>query len=165
MKVVFILTCALLSGFAAYYGQPLASGNSDAITIIVTVMTVFAGFLVAIISILGDPAMIPKGSWTMAEARHKKLESIIIRHTTLFYLYLIAIAFLFGGVLIDKEPNAAVSAKIKSYIEYASLFFGVFSFLLTLALPKILGDIQMARSEAEIEQRRIDEGIKPTPDS
>ncbi len=108
--------------------------------------------------------MIPKGSWTVAEARRKKLESIIIRHTTLFYMYLIAIAFLFAGVLLDKEPDVIVSATIKSSIEYASLFFGVFSFLLTLALPKVLGDIQMARSDAEIEQRRLDEGIKPTDD-
>lgn len=53
MRVLFILTCVLLSGAASYFGQPLVRDNSDAITIITTVITVFAGFLVAIMAILG----------------------------------------------------------------------------------------------------------------
>ena len=47
--------------------------------------------------------MIPQGSWRTAEARHKALESVIIRHTTLFYVYLASISLLFIGVLIRKE--------------------------------------------------------------
>jgi len=159
MRAIFLFFCFLLSCFAAFYGQPLADGNSDVITIIITVMTVFAGFLVAIITILGDPAMIPEGSWRKAEVRHRRLEGIIIRQTALFYLYLIAIAFLFAGVLISKEPDKVVSKEVKAWIEYGYLFFGVFSFLLTLALPRALGQIQIGRSQAEIERRRKEEGI------
>ena len=165
MRGAFILICAVLSAVAAYFGQPLVERNGDAILMMITVMTVFAGFLVAIIAILGDPAMIPKGSWRIAETRHTRLVAIVTRHTSLFYVYLIAIGLLFAGVLADKEPDDFLSQKVKSYIEFAFMFCTVFSFLLTLALPKVLGDIQIARSEAEIEARRSAEGIKPPSDS
>lgn len=165
MRTMFILFCAVVSAVAAYFGHPLVHENSDATIVMVTVMTVFAGFLVAIITILGDPAMIPKGSWRIAESRHAALERVIIRHTSLFYVYLAAIGLLFAGVLIDKEPDAVVSPNVKLWVESLYLFFGSFSFLLTLSLPRILGKIQLARSEAEIEVRRTEEGIKPNAES
>jgi hypothetical protein len=72
----------------------------------------------------------------------------------------LAIGFLFASALISKEPDAAVSTKVKSYFDFAYLFLGTFSFLLTLALPRTLGKIQLARSEAEIEARRAAAGIQ-----
>ena len=165
MRAIFILACFFVSGVASYFGQPLVRDNSDAIIIITTVITVFAGFLVAILAILGDPAMIPKGSWRIAETGRQRLEESIIRHTWLFYIYLVAIGLMFTGVLIRKEPDSVVGPNVKFWIECGYLFFGVFSFLLTLALPRVLGKIQLARSDAEIERRRTEEGIGPTPES
>lgn len=164
MKAAFIVVSLILSGAASYYGQPLVRDNTDAITIITTVITVFAGFLVAIIAVLGDPAMIPPGSWRKAEVRHSGLEAMIIRHTWLFYVYLATIALLFAGVLIRKEPDVLISGRMKAWIEHAYLFFGVLSFLLTLSLPRALGKIQLARSVAEIETRRAADGIAPRSD-
>lgn len=161
MRGLLILFCAVISAAAAYYGQPLVRENSDATMILATVMTVFAGFLVAIIAVLGDPTMIPGQSWGVAEMRHEQLEATVTRHTSLFYVYLIAIALLFTGVLIVKEPDGLVSPNIKMWIERSYVFFGVFSFLLTLGLPRALGRIQLARSAAEIEDRRRAVGIKP----
>jgi hypothetical protein len=160
MRVVFLSFCAATSYFSAHYGAPLVRNNSDIITIIITVMTVFAGFLVAIISVLGDPAMIPKGSWRIAESRHKNLENVVIRTTAIFYLYLISIAFLFIGVLLEKSDEKVVANSVKTWIEFLYLFFSVFSFFVTLSLPRIVARIQMARSEAEIEARRVAEGIR-----
>ena len=161
MRVSFIVACALLAACAAHFGYPLVHDNSDAAIIMVTVMTVFAGFLVAILTILGDPIMIPKGSWRVAEFRHITLERIILRHTTLFYVYLLTIGLLFGGVLLRKSPVGLISENTKLWVEETYLFFAVFSFLLTLALPHVLGKIQMARSEGEIAARRAAEHIKP----
>ncbi|MDR3378703.1 MAG: hypothetical protein P4M10_08470 [Verrucomicrobiae bacterium] len=161
MKMAFVAMCLILSGIASYFGQPFVGDNSEAITIITTVITVFAGFLVAIMAILGDPALLPKGSWRAAEIGRGKVEGLIIRHTWIFYIYLISIGLLFSGVLVHKIPNAVVSGRIKIIIEYSYLFFGVFSFLLTMALPRVLGQIQLARSESEIEARRAAAGIRP----
>lgn len=161
MRGIFLVSCLVLSGVAAYFGHPLVRDNSDAITVLATVLTVFAGFLVAIIAILGDPAMIPGKSWREAQGRRPNLEAMVIRHVWLFYVYLIAIGLLFAGILIQKEPDAVVSPLIKGCLGSAYLFFGVLSFLLTLALPPTLGKIQLARNLAEIEARRNAAGIRP----
>jgi len=99
-RSISLVLCITFSAAAAFYGQPLVHGNTDAITIIITVMTVFAGFLVAIIAILGDPAMMPAGSWRAAENSHQIVHGRVATYTWLFQLYLIAIAFLFLGALL-----------------------------------------------------------------
>jgi hypothetical protein len=159
-RSIFLFVCIGTSVAAAFYGQPLAHENTDAITIIITVMTVFAGFLVAIIAILGDPAMMPAGSWRAAENSHPAIYGRVATYTWLFQLYLIAIAFLFAGALLQKAPDSAVSHVWKVWIERLYVFFGVLSFLLTTALPGALGKLQLRRAEAEIERRRQDAGIQ-----
>ena len=164
MRALFVTACFTLSVFAAYFGHPLVRDNSDAVTVMITFITVFAGFLVAIIAILGDPAAMPRGNWRIAEARRPDLDASIIRHTYLFYCYLLAIGFLFVGVLIKREPASGMPSWLRLLIESTYLFFAVFSFLLTLAPPSSLGRIQMARSEAEIEARRQTDGIRSLKD-
>ena len=152
--MLFIFSCLVCGGIAAYYGQPLAHDNSDSLLIIITVMTVFAGFLVAIITILGDPGMIPAGSWRVAELRRDNIESRLITHIWLFVWYLISIGFLFAGALLNKAPDAIVSMAWKIWIERSYLFFGVSAFLLTFGLPIALLRFQLGRIDAEIERRR-----------
>jgi hypothetical protein len=55
---------------------------------------------------------------------------------------------------MNKAPDCVVPVVWKTWIERLYLFFGVLSFLLTLALPGALGKLQLARAEAEIERRR-----------
>ena len=160
--LAFIGICAALSVPAAIYGQPLIHDNSDAVMILATVLTVFAGFLVGIMAVLGDPAMTPDGSWRIAEGRHPRVQTAVVRHTTLFYLYLLAIGLLFVGVLLSHTPRYVGNETARKYIEMAYLFVGIWSFLLTLALPTTLARIQLDRSAAEIERRRANEGIKPS---
>jgi hypothetical protein len=123
-------------------------------------MTVFAGFLVAIITILGDPGMIPSGSWRVAELRRNNIEARLITHIWLFVFYLISIGFLFAGALLNKAPEALVSMEWKIWIERLYLFFGVSSFLLTFALPIALLRFQLGRIDAEIDRRRREAGIQ-----
>jgi hypothetical protein len=135
--------------------------NADAVLIIITVMTVFAGFLVAIIAILGDPAMIPSGSWRIAEGRRDNIEARLTHHVWLFVFYLIAIGLLFTGALLNKAPDSVVSLVWKVWIERLYLFFGVSSFLFTFALPNALHKFQLSRIDTEIERRRREDGIPP----
>ena len=152
--LMFIFLCFVLGSVSAYYGQPYVHDNADALLIIITVFTVFAGFLVAIITILGDPAMMPKGSWRLIETRRTPEENRIIRHISLFVLYLVTIALLFVGSILKKVPDAVLSENWKVWIDRAYLFFGVSSFLMTFALPRSLHRMQMERLDREIEKRR-----------
>jgi hypothetical protein len=157
MRAILICACLVCSGVAAYYGQPYMHGNSDAVLVIVTVMTVFAGFLVAIITIIGDPALIPEGSWRTAENHRSSVEKRLVTHLWLFVWYLVAIGFLFVGILLDL---AAGLHELKVWIERLYMFFGTSSFLFTFALPNALWKVQMARVEAEIQRRRREHGLK-----
>jgi hypothetical protein len=157
MKKLFWLgVCAIIGAIGAYYAQPYASHNSDIVLIIVTVFSVFAGFLIAVITIIGDPIMIREGSWRVAEVGHDTMRSRLFSHIGLFILYLVTISALFIGVIIEKAcPHSAV----KVIVEWLYLFFGITSFLLTFALPASLWNMQKARYEAEIERRRSQSGI------
>lgn len=153
----FLIGCALVVAWvAAYYGQQFVMGSSDAILILVTVITVFAGFLVAIITVLGDPALLPAGSWRIVENRRASIEADLIRHTWLFVFYLFSIGFLFVGAVAKGAP---LPDPVKIWLTRAYLFFGISSFLFTFGLAASLLKYQMARYDAEEERRRREVGI------
>jgi hypothetical protein len=137
--------------------QPYVHGNADLVLIIVTVFAVFAGFLVAVITIVGDPALIPEGSWRVAELQLENIDKRLVTHVWLFMLYLITIALLFACVVLHKAiPDHDA---LKTWIERLCIFFSVFAFLLTFGLPIALIKTQRGRVRAEIERRRLRDGI------
>ncbi len=153
-KIRLAILASFLGALAAYYGQPLIHGNEQAINIIVTVFSVLAGFLVAIIAIVGDPVLLPPGTWRAAEMERGKLNKRLIRHKWLFTLYLITLAFIFSALLFkDKFPDVVV------WLERAFLFFGVFAFSLSMALPSALMKVQRERIDAVIEHRRNNDKV------
>ncbi len=160
MRVIFFVLCLALSAAAAYYGEPYIHNNPDAVLVLVTVFTVFAGFLVGVITVVGDPALLPGGSWRLAEVRRDSIEARLVNHIWLFRLYLIAIGLLFATVIVHKAPDEIVSECVKLWIGRLCLFMGVLSFLLTFGLPGSLLKLQMARIDAEIRRRRREVGIQ-----
>lgn len=163
MRAIFILGCALVGGLAAYFGQPSVHKNPDLILIIITVFTVFAGFLIAIITIIGDPIMIPHGSWRIAEVRRDAMMSRLNWHVGLLICYLLTIGLLFTGVVLEKALDEHSLWRL--WVERSYLFVGVTSFLFTFALPSALVQMQSARYDAEIERRRREAGIEPADKS
>jgi hypothetical protein len=157
IRLAIFAVCAAIACASAYYGEPLVRHNTDAILILTTVFTVFAGFLVAIIVVLGDPALVPDGSWRAAEVRRDSVEGQLIIHGWLFIAYLLAIGFLFAGVLV--RDACTVPEFVKVWIDRAYLFLGVLSFLMTFGLAKSMIAFQMARFEAEIAKRRKAAGL------
>jgi len=60
---IMLGVCLTLWGILlSYLGQPFIHGNQDAVNIIVTVFSILAGFLVAVITLVGDPKSLPSGS-------------------------------------------------------------------------------------------------------
>lgn len=156
-----ILTFALLgsiSALIAYFGQPFIHGNDKAVNIVVTVFTVFAGFLIAIITVLGDPSNMLPGDWKIAENERSRIDRRLIRHTWLFAAYLITIALIFMSSLVEKMAFPWVP-DVLVWIERTYLWTGVFAFTLSMFLPKMLLDLQRERVDHEIENRRNDAGL------
>jgi hypothetical protein len=158
-RIIFAVVCFAIGGVSSYYSQPYIHENSDALLVITTVFAVFAGFMVAIITILGDPAYIPEGNWRAPETRRDSIERKIAWHVALFILYLITISLVFVAVVVKKTPDSIVGEWIKVWIDRSYMFFGVSTFLLSFALPTMLHKTQMARIDAETERRRAAAGI------
>lgn len=157
---MFILLALIFGGAVAYYAEPYVRNNPEAIGALLTIFTVFAGFLVAIVTILGDPSLIPSGSWRSAENNRDEIEARIIRNVWLFTSYLVAIGLLFVAIVLSKIPTELVGESVRIWIARAYIFFGAFSFLLTFALPHSLLRLQRARVDAEIERRRVEANLK-----
>lgn len=152
-RAIFIIICITIGASTAILAPPV-SDNSDLVVIITTVFAVFAGFLIAIIAVIGDPSLIPEGSWRVAENRRDTIDKRLVWHTYLFMMYLFTIALLFVGIMIREVTSSGSVIDWRNLIERAYLFFGVTSFLLSFALPWSLKGIQSARVEAEIRRRR-----------
>lgn len=153
-KVVFFLFALLLSVFGAYYARPLIAKNTEAINVIVTAYSILAGFLVAIITMIGDPKSLPSGSWQAAQLGSDMVYLRLKRHRLLFSSYLVTIALVFLSFLLkDKYPC------YNFYVELSYLFLAIFCFIYSLTLPSTLMKLQAERIQQEIEDRRRKEGI------
>lgn len=148
-KIKYAIAIILYSGIGSFYGQPLIHNNDSAVNIIVTVFSVLAGFLIAIITIIGDPSSLPSGGWQRAELGSKVLYARLVRHKLLFLMYLFTLLLIFVSVLIKGKYSA-----IEIWIERIYLFFAISAFTLSFQLPQALMNLHTERIEHEIESRR-----------
>ncbi|KQV39187.1 MULTISPECIES: hypothetical protein [unclassified Rhizobium] len=142
-------TCAVVLGFAAgWLGQDLVHGNDDARDVIVTVFSILAGFLIAIMTLLGDQSVIP-GSWRIAQEKRESIRAKLIRQKWLFYLYLVTLSLIFLDTLLKvRFPEVAV------WLERAYFGFATTAFILSFKLPSTLMEVQTERIDAVIGARR-----------
>nr|WP_316653180.1 hypothetical protein [uncultured Gellertiella sp.] len=140
---------AIVAGlFAATFGLDLIHGNDIAQGVIVTVFSVLAGFLIAIMTLLGDQSVLP-GSWRIADEKSRSIKAKLIRQKWLFYFYLITISLIFLKTLVNsKYPS------LGCYLERAYFGFATASFILSFKLPSTLMSVQTDRINAVIEARR-----------
>lgn len=154
-KLRFFTYALVLSCEGAYFAKPLMHSNSEALSVIVTAYSILAGFLVGIITLIGDPKSLPSGSWQIARLNSDVIYRRLKRHRFLFTAYLVTIALIFLSILLRKDH-----ADINSIIEYAYLFLAIFCFMYSLKLPTTLMQLQEMRIEEEIKARRRLEGIE-----
>ncbi len=154
-KIKLAVAITLWGGIFAYYAKPLIADNQDAINVIVTVFSILAGFLVALITLIGDPKSLPSGGWQIARLGSDLTYNRLVRQKWLFFIYLIALALIFISMLLKKS-----FPEVNCIIEYVYLFFSSVAFLLSFMLPSTLMDLQKERIEQEIAERRKAEGIK-----
>lgn len=141
-RVAYFVFTALSGAAAGYWGGSLIHENRDANEIIVVVFPVLAGFLIAIMTIVGDPAMFGARTWRAVELARNPTFKRLVRQKWLFLLYLITVTAVFASALLKTAlPNVACILE--------RIYFGlaVTSFLLSMSLPGALMKIQMERHE------------------
>lgn len=154
-RIRFFCYAAILSCEGAFLAKPLMLENSEALSVIVTAYSILAGFLVGIITMIGDPKSLPSGSWQVARLSSEIIYRRLKRHKYLFTAYLATIALIFLSILLKKN-----NSDINDFVEYIYLFLAIFCFLYSLKLPSTLMQLQEERIEEEIRARRKLEGIE-----
>ncbi|HHK4163662.1 TPA: hypothetical protein ACQT3E_001059 [Pseudomonas aeruginosa] len=154
-RIRFFCYAVILSCEGAFLAKPLMLENSEALSVIVTAYSILAGFLVGIITMIGDPKSLPSGSWQVARLSSEIIYRRLKRHKLLFTAYLATIALIFLSILLKKNHSY-----INGFVEYIYLFLAIFCFLYSLKLPSTLMQLQEERIEEEIKARRSSEGIK-----
>lgn len=144
-RLIFGGLLVLVSLAAAIYLQPAVSGNSDAINTVVTVFSILAGFLIAVITFIGEPGNKP---WSELQANKKTVEARLDRNMLLFRIYLITLGLAMAVFVV---PPEWVCTRI--WLERAFVFFAVFVFGASFALPRSLRALQLERYQTALLER------------
>lgn len=144
----FVLAVTLGS-LGGYFGQSWIHNNDRAVNVIVVAFSILAGFLVAIMTIVGDPTLFVRRSWRVHEHARDAIYRQLMRQRWLFMLYLTTLSAIFVQSLIPVKWGEA-----SKWIERIYLGLAIAAFVISFRLPGTLMRIQMARHDVAIDSRR-----------
>ncbi|WP_236953181.1 hypothetical protein [Ketogulonicigenium vulgare] len=135
-----------MSGVVGYYFQPMVANNTNAVNTVVTIFSILAGFLIAVITLIAEPTLKQAKSWQELQLMKHTVQRKLFRQKLLFFLYLITLGVALGTFLV---PDA--QAELRRWLEMVFLGLATFVFLASFDLPGSLMRIQMERYEAELD--------------
>ncbi|WP_283627787.1 hypothetical protein [Shewanella baltica] len=170
-KTIYLLLTIVFSGIFAVLLQPFLTDK--ALDVLVNIYSILAGFLVGVIALIGDPSSLPTGSWRVAENATQNTFRKLRSTKNLLYVYLLTLFAIFSYKLLA-VPHALDVIKtthwglfilpylsdFKVFVEQVILFLSFIAFSYSFTLPNSLFNIQKARVEKEIENRREQANIK-----
>lgn len=154
---VALFVLALIAGILSFvYGEKFIHKNEEAVQVITTVFSIFAGFVIAITTILGTPVSdTEKQSWKTLELRRDNVFKRLARQKWLFIAYTMTLIFIFVSSLLGHIENPPDYVEIISCIvERLYLGMAVFALFLSLGLPSALANIQISRYDELIEEKK-----------
>lgn len=132
----------------SFFGYELIHENNEATNVIVTVFSILAGFLIAVMSLLGDQSILP-GSWRIGELQRQAINTKLVRQKWLFYLYLLTLLVIFVESLARNQWPVVTELLERIYFGLATT-----AFLLSFRLPATLMAVQMDRIDAVVGARK-----------
>jgi len=141
--IIGFFAVAAISVVSGFLLQPLVSENDEAINTVVTVFSILAGFLVAVITLIGDPS---RKGWQELQIKKDEVEAKLRKHRIIFYLYLVTLGLALAMFLVpDNLPQ------VRIWLERCFVGLAVFVFLISFTLPRSLSALQMDRYKAELD--------------
>lgn len=152
---IFVATAAA-SVAVGYYGQPFVHGNDEARGVIVDVFAILAGFLITVMTLLGEPGLFRGRTWRSDAVRRSNVYQRLVRHKWLFVTYLLVLGLVFITTVVAKKYPADIAV-----VRLESIYLGLaaFAFIYSLMLPSRLMNIQLARFDELVESRKKGSGV------
>ena len=155
-KVIYFVACIVISIFFAWQFQPKYHDNSNALSVLVTVFSILAGFLVAVMAIVGSERALKGRNWRQDTFYLTQVKRDLQKHSALFYLYLQVLALSFLATLKLGWPEI-----VQTGVEGVLLFLACLAMLLSFSLPGQLTRRHVSDLETAIKARREKEAGKP----
>ena len=140
------LTVSIILSICLY---PCISQNSKITELFITLFSILAGVLVAVITVAGDPASFYPGTWRIAYYQKEEIYKRLVRQAVLFYAYLLTLGLIFISYIVE---NAMPCMTKPITIGYSCI--GFMAFIYSWSLPKSLIRIQTEKLDAMIENRK-----------
>lgn len=150
-RTIYITIAIAISLLSSFYGAPYIDQSASAISSIIDIYAILAAVLVAVISIIGDPAMLIPGGWRVGHVHAQQIQRRIGRFSHLFLLYILTL--MFAVISIVAKDNQLIYRHI---LYYLLTFLASFSFILSLPLPYTLMKIQKDRMDEIVRKRKLD---------
>lgn len=154
-KVIFFALSLLVAGVFAWKFQPRYHDNSNALTVLVTVFSILAGFLVAVMAIVSNDRALRGKNWRQDTFYLLQIRRDLRKHAALFYLYLAILALVFLASL-----NLGWPCIVQDGLEVFLLFLSCLAMLWSFSLPGQLMRQHLSDLEKIIKDRRDQEDIK-----
>lgn len=150
-RTIYIFLAAIISLLVSFYGAPSLEKTTNTISSIIDIYAILAAVLVAVISIIGDPAMLIPGGWRVGHVHAQQIQRRIGRFSHLFLLYIVTL--MLAIMTMTAKDN---QSDIRNALYFGFTFMASFSFILSLPLPYTLMKIQKDRMEEIIRKRKTE---------
>ncbi|MBU2714387.1 hypothetical protein [Zooshikella harenae] len=88
IAIIRFFLIIIISLLGSVYGQPLIHKTPEALNVIVTMFSILSGFLVAIITLIGDEKVLPSGGYRAVILGQGNTRKRLRKQQFLFYIYL-----------------------------------------------------------------------------
>jgi hypothetical protein len=148
-RIAKIAAAICISVTVGYQFQPLIADNSDAVNTVVTIFSILAGFLIAVITLIAEPTLKIAGNWQELQLMKSTINRKLFRQKLLFFFYLATLGASLATFLIPDGCDVA-----QRWAESIFLALATFVFLASFELPGSLMRIQMERYDAALEETK-----------
>jgi len=149
---VYLSICAISAAFLSFAFRSSFHGNEAAANVLVTIFSVLAGFMIAVIAIAGDGAVLRRRDWRQDTFFLNEARKQLTRYRIMFHIYLIVPALVFLAQL-ELDWYAGTQAAV----EYALLFLAAFALLWSFSLPGEMTQAYVRKLKQAIEDQRQQE--------
>lgn len=132
--------------------QPAYHGNADAMTALVTVFTVLAGFMLAVMALAADGRNLRRRDWRQDTYFLKEIRDRLARYRIMFHLYLLVPAL---AILTYIGP--AWGDSVQRFAEGFVLFLAIFALLWSFRIPGEITSAHVRQLQAAIKEQRDNE--------
>ena len=148
-KVAMEVVSVVIAVLAGWLLQPWYHCSDDATSVLVTVFSILAGFLAAVMAIVANDRVMRGRNWRQDTFYLAQIKRELLRHSVTFYVYLAVLVLAFLTSISSTWP-----LWVQQWTEHCLLFFATLGIFHSFQLPKILSRKHVTAMEKEIRRRR-----------